>query len=488
MTEPSDSKLKTLATYASWTLGAQVAAALLQFGYAAVTSRLVTGAGFGAYAIALSLATVVSLIAQGGLGQAASRTPELHPGKLSFLVLFSAGLGVVSGLVLLIVAHPWAALWGAPEAAAPTRLVGVIALFAPLSGLVLGVLRRLGEFRALAVSTIFSSAAGIGVGVVAVVIAPGPVTLLVAPIVATVLLTTAALVLTRRHWWARPKAAAAWTDLGFAWRVLGLTMLSYLSGTVPKWSVSRWVGADALGQWNRADILTAVPIEQVITAFGHAVYPEFRHDIGVQSRTKQAWTDYLILIAWACFPVAAVLAGLAPLATALLFGPGWGVAAAIAPFVAIQYAFVAVETALMKALESVGRFRILAPTALASLAVIVLGTIGTYWSRSWLVALVALILASLVRHLLQIIYCVRLGALDGCSLAKGYSSSAIASGVFGGAAALVSTGLAGGLRPAPAICGALIFVSTAVAAFVLRRHLPPLRILARYRSKGSSTN
>jgi O-antigen/teichoic acid export membrane protein len=487
MTESSGSRIKALAFYAGWALGAQVVTVLLQFGYAAVTSRLVPDVGFGAFAVALSLSALVTLIAQGGLGQAAARTSELHPGKLSFLILFAVGLGVVAGSMVVVLATPWAVLWDAPGAVAPTRVIGVAAFFAPLCGLLLGVLRRLGEFRALAISTVVASATGMGFGVVAVVLAPGPVALLVSPVVATILLTIIVLVLTRRHWWAMPDAAAARTDLGFAWRVLGLTMLSYLSGNVGKWSVSRWVGVDVLGQWNRADVITAVPIEQLMTALGNAVYPEFRHDIGVQARTRQAWTDYLLLVAWGCFPFAAILAGLAPVAIAILFGPGWGLAAAIAPLVAIEYMALSVDTALARALESVGRFRLLVPTTVAFLAVIALGAVGTRITASWTAALVALIVASILRHLLQVVFTVRFGALDGWSLIKGYGYALSVSAVVGGAAALMSAGILGQIHPSGAIAGAVICVAAVGAGIALRRHLPPVKILARYRPNATAT-
>ena len=92
MTASSESKLRTLASYAAWTFGGQVAVMLLQLGYAAVASRLVPDTGFGAVAVAMGLQALVTLFAQGGLGEAAARTSELHPGKLSFLVMFAIGL------------------------------------------------------------------------------------------------------------------------------------------------------------------------------------------------------------------------------------------------------------------------------------------------------------------------------------------------------------------------------------------------------------
>lgn len=485
MTSPSGSKLKALASYTAWTLGGQVATTLLQFGYAAVTSRLVPDSGYGAFAVALSLSALVNLIAQGGLGQAVARTPELHSGKLSFLILFAVGLGVFAGLLLVSIAEPWSALWDVPEAVAPTRVIGVTAFLAPLLGLLLGVLRRLGEFRALALLAVITSAAGMGIGVIAVVLAPGPMALLVSPIVASILLTIVALFLTRPHWWARPEAAAARADLGFAWRVFGLSLLSYLVGNVGKWSVSRWVGADSLGQWNRAEVLTTVPIEQGTGALTRAAYPEFRHDIGVQSRTRQAWTDYLILTAWASFPFAAILAGTAPIATAVFFGPGWGLAATMAPLVAIRSGISAVDTALAGALEAVGRFRLLVVTTFVSVAVVATGAVVTSMTGSWAATLVGLIAGPLVRHLLNVALTSRHDALDWIVLAKGYLWALAISIVIGGSAAMVSAGVLGSCPPMTEHIGAVILVAALMTCIARWRSLPPSQILARYRSNVS---
>jgi O-antigen/teichoic acid export membrane protein len=225
-------------------------------------------------------------------------------------------------------------------------------------------------------------------------------------------------------------------------------------------------------------------MESALTALTRAVYPEIRHDVGVQSRTRQAWTDYLLLIAWACFPVSAILAGITPAATAILFGPGWGLAATIAPLVAIQYGFISVDLALARALESVGRFRLLVPTALASVSVIAAGAVGTKMTGSWVPALAALIVAPCLRHLLQVVFTARFGALDGWSLARGYSCSLAASAVLGGAAALISAGILGRIHPLAAIAGAVILIAATVAGIAMRRQLPPVQILARYAMGG----
>ena len=158
----------------------------------------------------------------------------------------------------------------------------------------------------------------------------------------------------------------------------------------------------------------------------------------------------------------------------------------MAPFLAIHAGIAAVESALVAALESVGRFRLLVPTALAYLAVIVAGAVVTKMSGSWAAALAALIVGPSLRHLLQVVFTARSGALDGWSLVKGYSGALAASAVLGGATALVSAGMTDRVRPLTAIAGAVILIAAAVAGISMRRHLPPVQILVRYRSGGAT--
>ena len=162
--------------------------------------------------------------------------------------------------------------------------------------------------------------------------------------------------------------------------------------------------------------------------------------------------------------------------------PDGGLAAAIAPLVAIRTGIASVETALAGALMSVGRFRLLVPTGIASVAVTAAGAVVTATTGSWVAALLGLTAASLVRHLLQVVFTVRQGALDGWSLVRGYLWALVTSIVLGGATALVSAAILGGIPPITAFIGAAILVAAPVVGLAQWRRLPPTRILARYRT------
>jgi hypothetical protein len=151
-------------------------------------------------------------------------------------------------------------------------------------------------------------------------------------------------------------------------------------------------------------------------------------------------------------------------------------------------AFGAVEMALANALESVGRFRLLVSTSLTSMAVIVVGAVVTTVTGSWRAAPIALILAALLRHIVQVLFTARFGALDGRSLARGYFSALVCSAVLGVAVALVLAGMVGRIGPSAAIAGTVILVAAISTGVVMRRHLPPVQILARYHRKPLREN
>lgn len=74
---------------AAWLLGGQVTVVLAQLFYAAFTGRLVSPAAFGAYAVAMSTAPLVLLLATAGIGNAAARAAELSEPQVRALATVS---------------------------------------------------------------------------------------------------------------------------------------------------------------------------------------------------------------------------------------------------------------------------------------------------------------------------------------------------------------------------------------------------------------
>lgn len=477
------SKVSSLVSFASWNYGAQLTTAFLQIAYAAVTSRLVDDVGFGTYVVALSVTALISLLANGGLGQTVGRMLNLDAGRISALAIYAAGLGVAGALILLATADLWAQLWAEPAAALPIRVLAVAALMSPLSGLLSGLLRRQQRFRTLAISVVVANSVGMLIGVLAVIAAPGPLTLVISPTAAIVMLTILTLGLNRAAVIARPTFRTVGQELRFSWAVTGLSVISYLNVNIGRWALSRGVGVDTLGQWNRADVLTTVPLEQAHRALQQAIYPEFRHDIGGNERVRKVWTDLLILVAWAAFPLAAVVGVVAPAVIPIVFGPGWELATSLAFPLALILAIQMVSTTLGSALEAVGRFRWILTTHLITFGIQAVGAVYAIMLADWLPVLLALAGSNIVNHTLQVTLCATRKIIDSSRLLAGYFTAAVAAAALGGCTWGIISAFGGAVDLWVGVASGIALLVGGLLSWRYRHGLPPLRILGLYRSR-----
>lgn len=465
--------------YASWSYGSQLVTIIVQFAYAAVTSRIVDQFGFGEYALALAVGGLVGLLVNGGVGQAASRAQSIFPGALSALALYSLMLGVVGSVALFATADLWANLWGVPSAGDAVRFLSMSVLIAPLSGLANGLLRRQSRFRATAIIAIVANVLGMVAGLLAVLNAPTAQSLLVSPIVAMLVQGSLGALLNWRLLFAVPSFAAAFAEYGFGWKATGANVLAYLNKNIGLLAISRGVGVDTLGQWNRADVLTTVPMLQLQGALHQVLYPELRHDTEDPRRAQVAWTDMLILVAWIAFPIAAILASVAPLAIPILFGEGWGQASLIAVPLAIGAGLHMLWVTLTIAFESTAKFAWVTLGHFIGLAISVTGAVATIATERVEPVLWALLIAPILQHAVQVGLAHKGGYLLVGRLTKGYFQS----GLFG----ILTFACASApalLTPSPPlislIYSALMLAALALLVLALRKGLPPVKIVRRY--------
>ncbi|WP_062071318.1 oligosaccharide flippase family protein [Demequina sediminicola] len=412
---------RTLLAGFMWTYGVQLATVVAQLAYAATTSRLADSVDFGAYGVALSASALIALVATGGVAQGMgrlARTDTADPAALSVVALLFGGVGAI---VLFVTAPWWAALWGASEAVTATRVMAISVLTAPLAGAFTGLLRRLGRFRRAALTALVANLTGMAVGVATVMAAPSAAALVVSAVVASALTALGTGFAVRTHLRQRPTLSIMRSHLTYSRNMIGMRLLSYGSGNVGRWTVSNVLGVGALGQWNRADALTSVPLQQLQTSTTSVIYPEFRHASESPERARHTWTDLLSLLAWVWLPLAGIAAAATPLLIPVLFGPGWEAAAQLAPAVVVATSIQALTSTLSSAHESLGKFTWLRLTLSGSLLVNCLGAVGVWISNQWWPIMVALVLATVTQHGIGVMLSSRHGYLQGAPLARNYT-------------------------------------------------------------------
>ena len=468
---------RRLAGGAAWTYGSQLAAIVAQFGYAAVTSRLVGPHQFGVYAITLAITALVTLIATGGLGQTVGRMSELDPRAIRALCTLALLLGLASAAVLGGAAPLWAGLWSTPAAAPSVAVMSLVALVAPFYGLVTGLVRRLGHFRLLAAQQLVGTLLGMVAGVVAVVLLRNAESLLVSVIVGQ-LLTTVFCSWTSRSHLGLGSMRHAVEELAFSARLTVAGLLSYGVGNITRIVATNVLGAASIGYWNRAEVVSIIPFQQLQTALIQTIYPEFRHDRDSTDRARRVWTDLLVITAWVLMVVAAAGAIVVPPLVLVLLGPQWEVARSLVPVLMFAGAVQAVGTILASAIEAVGRFRWIWVTQVALLVLQGLIAASTVLTHSLLVTVTGLLVTGIVRQAWQGVVSARGGYVDGGRLLR---SSATVTLVTVGGYALVAGVLA---LVGPTLLNTAITVALLlVAAVVLRRPIlrsPVARLVARY--------
>lgn len=474
------SKSRALINGAVWNYGAQISTVVLQFGYAAVTTRAVSAHGFGTYSVALTVGAFVSLLANGGLGQAAGRMTELTPGRIRGLSAYGSALGIIGAVVLFLTADFWAAIWQTPEASGPVRWMSLMALTGPLFGLVTGMMRRIGSFRQLAILIFTCNVAGMVTGAFAVSIWSTPSSLLISPIIAQSAVVLVGFFLYTKLLIGRWNVAEAFQDLSFSWKLTAARMLSYVSGNAGKYGVTIGLGASSLGIWNRTEVLTTVPFIQLQTAMVQAVYPEFRHDIGSHKRAYTAWPDLLGLVAWVSLPAGALVAMVVPPLVPILFGGGWEQVALLVPVLAMAAAVQAVVVMLSSAIEALGRFKWIWSTQIVVVLVQVAAAVWTIVIHDWTPILTALFVSFTIQHSLHIILTARAGYMNVKRLLGLYLTASLAACGTGA----TGLGIVWILNAAPvAFALPVITVGLGLIATVIwkfRFSLPPMRIARQY--------
>jgi len=463
----------------TWVYGAQLVTVVVQFIYAAVTSRSVAPAGFGAYAVALSVTGLVSLLATGGLGQTVSRMVDIQRDRLRSLVTYALILGIVGGSILFLSAPLWAHLWGVDSAIPPIRWLAISSVASPFLGLSTGLMVRLGRFRQLALITVASNVSGMMVGAAAVLTWQSASSLVISSAVAQIAILCCSLFATDRHLFGLAKLKHGRSDIGYSGKLTVASFLAYLTGNITKLSMTRGIDAASLGYWNRAEVLTSLPLQQIQNALIRTVYPEFRHDIADSVRAKIVWTDMLILIAWIALPLSAGVAILVPPLVPFVFGDGWETAASLAGPLAIVGGLQVVSTLLSSAIEALGRFRWIWSTDAILIAIQVIAAVFIFVYKNMFLAVIALLVTNVVRHGWQVWMAGRYGYLDVERLLRQYLVAIISSGLVAAVTwsflELILASNGAHLYWLPTI-----LLACAVSAIVFRvRELLPVVVLAR---------
>lgn len=307
---------------AAWLGSSRVVAQIFQFFVSLITARLLLPAEFGEAALVLAVAAFAVLFTDLGLAPAIVHTRRATEEILATAFWLNFGTGVALTLLLSALAYPLSLLYGQPSLL-PLMVLASANFTLSASVVQTALLERTFNYRPLATRETAAQLVGIGSMPIAAAAGMGAESLVLGPLVTTILRTT---FLWLRVPWrphTRPTKRAALELWRFARGLMGFNTVNYWSRNVDTLLLGGTVSTAALGQYNRAYTLTAMPVQQMSQVVARVLFPALTRLRDEPRRLGRAWMRSISAAALITFPATITLTATAPALVPVLYGSRW---------------------------------------------------------------------------------------------------------------------------------------------------------------------
>ena len=364
-----------------WSASATVVSALGQIVFVAVLARLLDPAAFGLMAMASLSLRFAGVFSQGGFSQALVQQQSLKREETS--AAFFLTLMISSSLYLLIaLAAPlFAQGLRSPELTALIQVLGGSLVLGSMASLPLALLRRQARFKRVAAIELFSFIVGYGaVGMACASQGMGVWSLVAAALCQQALLLllgfgSVRYPLTWRV--TRSTCGRVWL-FGSRYTVVGF--LEFLFSNLESFFIGRQFGKAALGSYNRALMLTTLPIEVAVSAVTKVLFPALATLQNEPRRMADGFQILLLAVGLFATALACGIAAAADDVVLLLLGSKWIDTAPLVSLLAFAVPLAFMYTACGVTLDSLAalkpKLKLQAASLLAKLILVL-------WMAQW---------------------------------------------------------------------------------------------------------
>jgi O-antigen/teichoic acid export membrane protein len=306
-----------------WLILSSVGAQASQFFVSILMAHLLLPSQFGETALVYSLAGFAVLFTDLGLGAAVVHARHVTEELLATAFWLNAVTGLALTFLVAGLALPIANLYSQPQ------LTGLLVLASfnfvlSLGTVQLALLERTFNFRKIAVIETVSAVVGYIVMPIAVLLGCGVYSLVIGPLVTTVL--TSAWLWRAARW--TPSLRTTRTALrqlwGFSRALVGFNAVNYWARNLDNVLLGATVSRSALGDYNRAYNLMMIPVAQVGGVFMRGMYPVLARMRDDPARMGRAYLRATATGVGAfSFPITFTFAATAPAMISVLYGNAW---------------------------------------------------------------------------------------------------------------------------------------------------------------------
>lgn len=442
-----------------WGSASLVANVIAQLGFTALMARLLDPAAFGLMAMATIALRLFAYVSQAGLGAALVQRATLDTRHVEAALGLSLLIAGLAALLLAGCAPLLAALFEHADLAPVLQGLALYLPIAALGAIPIALLRRALRFKAIAAVETISFIAGYGaVGALLAWHGAGVWALVGATLAHSLCSALLSYALARHS--LRPRLGAEARELlGYGSRFSLVGLLEFVSANLAGAAIGRLLGANALGLFNRAWLLTNLPVEKATVVISRVLFPlmsQLQHD---PRRRAEVFLLALSAIGLLAAGISASVAAAAAPIVALLLGPQWSQAVPLVEVLALSVPCIFMASLAGTVCDALALLRLklqIQSAALVLAAAMLLalhghGLPGVAW---------AVVLAEAARFVVYVVLLARTLAIDRRALV-----TALASVLATGAAAWsVTTALLHAAAGAPPIVQVLLAAIATVLA------------------------
>ncbi|MEU2629894.1 oligosaccharide flippase family protein [Kitasatospora sp. NPDC007106] len=462
----------------AWNYGGAAANTVLQIGYTAFTARTVASSAYGVQATALAVLQVLTLFSNAGLATYLLRSEDLTRQVLRTARRISVATGGLSCLAVQASAAPCAALWHLPLMEPLLRILGLQFLVLPSAAVATAALRRCGLARASVAADLGGQLGGMLTGALLLGLGWNPYGMAAAfPAASACTLLVATARLARAGLPDGPDVPAR-SMIGLSGTFTGYGLVQTAALQSPLWLTARLLGPAAAGQFSRASLTVAIPLNLLCQSLHHAATPVLARAHGQGLPLASKVRDMLSAASGLAFIPFGAAAGLGPSALALLLGPGWETASGLVPLLALNaalYFLCSIGYAVDEVRKAL-RGLLVVQSAVALTVLLSVGAAA--WTRGLALVPAAMAVGPAVGHALQLAGWHRAGLVEVPAVLRAHLVHAVIGGSFFLAA---HTGAQYGRSAASSTAlGLLALLPVAAFWLLVRRNVPVFAMAASY--------
>ena len=376
---------------ASITIAAQVIKLMLQVGSIAVLARLLEPSDFGLVAMVTVFTGLALQFMEGGLSMATIQRDRITHAQVSNLFWVNGALGVALCLLGILISPLVSFIYDEPRLTLVMAAMSLMFLIGGLSVQHDALLRRQMRFKTISLIDVVSMAIGIAAGIVAAFGGLEYWALVISP-VATFSAKTVMRWLSVR--WVPSmisRGSGVRPLLGFGANLTGANFIGYLATNLTPFAIGYLGGAQMLGLFNRANMLTSIPSSQMLPPVMHVVQPTLARVANDSARLRNTITSIMGKLVLGTMFVTLTMAVLADWIVQVFLGSGWGDAVPIFRMLAVFSLVEPIAGFLAVSLVAIGNARALLRWKLITLSILVVSIgVGALWGAFGVVAAYAL--------------------------------------------------------------------------------------------------